>query len=48
MTSLAMNVQAQEADKIISEIEEVSVVDDVTKTIKIKLEDGISSSDEIH
>lgn len=48
MTSLTIYVQAQEADKTISEIEEVSVDDNLTNTIKVKLHDGITSSDEIH
>lgn len=48
MTSLGIYVQAQEADKTISEIEEVSVDDNLTNTIKVKLHDGITSSDEIH
>lgn len=32
----------------IKQNEEISVNDELTKTIKIKLEDGISSSDEIN
>jgi len=48
---LGIGLEASQAEKTGNEvnlIQEISVDDEVTKTITIKLEDGISSSDEIH